>query len=361
MDRDRDLFSLTPDTPTPPPEEFPAPAPEHAPPPEEFPPVGEPSEEDGAARRRRRKKLLYGAAAAALVLLLAGARPLPPVPPESRDALPPEAPSAEAAEPTAEPEPTTEAAPAPTPQAEPGCEILYYCFSSAHYARLRFTAPQAFESVVLELWEPELDLQAAVYELGPEEIAKGEVDMTLGDASDLYVEHMDEYQEKDTWPEVLELRVTLRYEGADGPVTETRSLWPAPEQGWGLRYHPRDMEPSDYVFPGCFRFTTYESFTPIGLVLDDPEAVGPDTISVRFSIDGREIDPGSVQYSAWGEESVYFGPGTLYYARFVFPKPDWAPESGVLHVTVTEYLVNYDEIIVIERDYPYSEEPTDLW
>jgi hypothetical protein len=364
MDRERDALA--------PPEEFPLPAPELTPPPEEFPPVGEPAEEDGASRRHRRKKLFYGAAAAALVLLLAPGN-LSSVPqPDPGETVAP-VPGIEAtaepgpgAEPTPEPgaettpEPAPEPAPEPTAEPEPGCEILYYCFSSANYAKLRFTVPEAFESVELELWEPELDLQAAAYELGPEEIAKGELDLSLADAGDLYMEHMAEYQEKDTWPEVLELRVTLHYEGKDGPVTETRSLWPAPEQGWGLRYFPKDMEPSDYVFPGCFRFTTYESFTPIALALDDPEAVAPDVISVRFTIDGREIDPDTVTYSAWEEENAYFGPGTFYYARFVFPRPDWAPEEGVLHVTVTEYLVNFGEIIVIERDYPYSEEPSDL-
>ena len=359
MNRKRDEFS--------PPEEFPLPAEESTPPPEEFPPPGSAPEGEQTARRRRKRKLLYAAASAALVLLLAGthrALPAAPVAPsvptpaglpaEPTEPVPDLA--AETAQPAPEASPESTPEPTPTPAPEPDCQILYYSFSSAHYARLLFTAPEAFEEVELELWEPELNLQAAVYELGPEDIAKGEVDLALADAGDLYMEHMDAYQEKDAWPEVLELRATLRYQGKDGPVTETRSLWPAPEQGWGLRYFPKDMEPDDYVFPGCFRFTTYESMTPIALALNDPEAVAPDVISVRFTIDGREIDPDTVQYRAWGEESVYFGPGTLYYARFVFPRPDWAPESGVIHVTVTEMLVNYGEVIVIEKDYPYSEE-----
>ncbi len=368
MDRERNVFSLTPDTPTPPPEEFPAPAPENTPPPEEFPPPGgggSAGEEDGS--RRRRKKLLYGVAAAALLLLLApgrGAwsaiRDLKPDlslfrPEESAAPAPVDEPGQE---PASLPEPTAE--PEPTPEPEPGCEILYYCFSSAHYARLEFTRPEAFESVELELREPALDVQAALIRLGPEEIAQGVVDLTLPDSGDLYFERLDEYRAADKWPEELELTATLRYTGAEGSVTETRTLWPAPEQGWGLRYFAKDEEPSDYVFPGCFRFTTYESPTPVALALDDPAAAAPGVISVRFTIDGREIDPDTVTYSAWEEENAYFGPGTFYYARFVFPRPDWAPEEGVLHVTVTEYLVNFGEIIVIERDYPYSEEPSDL-
>ena len=101
----------------------------------------------------------------------------------------------------------------------------------------------------------------------------------------------------------------------------------------------------------------------MSLVLDDPEAVKSGTLSVSFSIDGRPIDPDSVTYEE-REESYSFGDyvGPSYYtARFIFPKPDWAQESGVLHVTVVQYLENYGQILVSERDLEYSEEPQDPW
>ena len=51
----------------------------------------------------------------------------------------------------------------------------------------------------------------------------------------------------------------------------------------------------------------------------------------------------------------------FYRSRFLIPKPDWAPESGTLHVTVVQYLEHYRRIVVIETDLEYSEEPTGFW
>ena len=63
-------------------------------------------------------------------------------------------------------------------------------------------------------------------------------------------------------------------------------------------------------------------------------------------------------------ESYSFGDfvGPSYYtARFIFPKPDWAPESGTLHVTVVQYLGSCGRAVVIERDLDFSEEISDDW
>ncbi len=327
-----------------PPEEFPAPAPEIPSPPEEF--SAQAQRDDSSPKRRR--KLLYALAAGALLLLL-----LPRLRPALRPLSPDAAPSAA---PVSSPEPSPESE--PTPEPEPSCEILYYAFSSAHYVRLQFILPDAFTSVELELWEPILDLPAGRYTLTREEIAAGELELSLGDGGDLYWEHHEEYDARDTFPEWLELRATLTYEGKDGLVTERRTLQPSPEQGWAIRYWAKDEEATEWSFPGYFRFQTYESYDPVALVLDDPDAVRAGTISVSFSIDGRAIDPAQVQYDTWQEAHTIAGMEVsepFYYARFLFPKPAWAPEQGVLHVTVTQYLEGYDQTVVIERDYPYSE------
>lgn len=334
-----------------PPEEFPEPAPELLPPPEEFPPVPAPAQEEDGARRRRRR-LLYFLAAGALILLLL---------PRLRLMLAPILPGTEApAGPASTPEPTPEPSPEPTPEPEPGYEILYYSFSSDHFAQIRFTVPEAFTSVDLELWEPILGVQVDRRTLTPEEIASGRVDLNLGNADDLYFERLDEYRARNTFPEELELRITVRYEGKEGTVTEKQTLMPSPEQGWSVRYWPKTEEKTDWSFPGYFRFETYESYTPVALVLNDPGAVKSGVISVSFSIDGRKINADQISYDTRQEAYTIGGEPVsdpFYRARFLFPKPDWAPESGVLHVTVVQYLDGYGQTVVIERDYPYSEKP----
>lgn len=363
MDRERDALS--------PPEEFPAPAPEIAQPPEEFPPVGEPAAEDGAARRRRRKKLLYGAAAAALVLLLAPgrlARTPAARPAETAAPVPGAEATAETAapEPDAAPEPesTAEATPAPTPEPRPDCEILFYNFSSASFLRLTFTEPEAFRSVELQLREPILDLEMERFSFGPEEIVAGVLELPGVETNELYFAHIEEYEALGAFPEELALHAVLVYDQDGETVTEERELMASPELGWGVRYWPRDAEESEWSFPGQFRFGTYESLTPVTLVLNDPDAVKEGVLSVCFTIDGREIDPDTIRYET-KREAYTIGDMPIsepfYYARFYFPKPDWAPESGTLHVTVTQYFVNYRQVVVLERDYPFSEDAEEDW
>ena len=157
------------------------------------------------------------------------------------------------------------------------------------------------------------------------------------------------------------MHAVLVYEKDGQPVTEERDLIASSEQGWQIRYWPDDAEESDWSFPGCFRFQTYESETPVTLVLDDPAAVGPGTISVSFAIDGRPVEPEDIRYETWQEAyeiaGMSFGP-PLWYARLLFPRPDWAPESGTLQVTVVQYLEGYGKTVTIQRElvYPTAEE-----
>ena len=360
MDREQESFSPPPEE-LRVPEEFPAPGPELTPPPEEFPPPGASSDVENSHRRLR--KLLYAIAAAALLLLLTrGGRepslalPLPTPSPVAPNAtgmpLPGAAPVT--LSPTAAPEPTPE----PTPEPEPTCTILFYNFSSTNYVRLLFTRPEAFRSVELELREPILDLPVTDILLGPEDFASGELELPGIATDDLYFEHIDEYRTQNTYPEELAMHAVIVYEQDGESVTVERDLVALPELGWNLSYWPKSTQKEDWNYPGCFRFQTYESSGRVALVLDDPDAVRRGIISVSFSIDGRPIDPGDIQYEALREAYAfgdYVGP-SYYTARFVFPKPDWAPEGGTIHVTVVQYLEHYGQTIVIERDLEYSEE-----
>ena len=345
-----------------PPEEFPSPAPEALPPPEEFPPSAGPDQPSPGRRRR----LLYLLAAGALILLLAGkfrgAPSLPALLPAPAVSAEPTLTPAPAPSPTAAPtpEPTPEPTPTPTPEPEPSCEILFYHFSSANYVHLSLTRPEAFRSVSLELREPVLDLPVESLVLSPEDLAAGELDLPEMDTGELYFAHRDEYEAQHAFPEELALHAVLVYNKDGQTLTEERELTASPEQGWSVRYWPKDTEKEDWNFPGCFRFETYESELPVSLVLDDPEAVGPGVISVSFAIDGRKVDPALIRYDLRHEAYTIggeaFGP-PFYHARFLFEKPDWAPEEGVLQVTVVQYLEGYGRILALERAYPYSEHP----
>ena len=211
----------------------------------------------------------------------------------------------------------------------------------------------------LELREPVLDLPVESFTFGPEDLVGGELDLPELDTGELFFAHMDAYEAQNAFPEELALHAVLVYEKGGQTLTEERDLVASPEQGWSVRYWPKDTEQEDWNFPGCFRFETYESLTPVSLVLDDPDAVKPGVISVRFAIDGREVDPSLIRYDVRHEAYTIggeaFGP-PFYHARFLFEKPDWAPVEGVLHFTVVQYLDGYDRILVLERDYAYSEQ-----
>lgn len=356
MDRN-ELPPLPPEV-VPPAEEFPDPAPEQAVPPPEFPVSGGP---EAPAPGRRRRRLLYLLAAGALLLLLGG-RLLPAALPAAAPvpAAQPSPPVSPVPTPMPTPEPEPEPTPEPTPEPEPACQILFYAFSSSHHTHLLFTRPEAFRSVTLELWEPVLDIPVETYRFGPDELSGEELILPEFDAGSLYFEHLEEYRALDAFPELLRMHAVLVYE-QDGQIhTEERDLFPSPEQGWAMRYWPVSTEKSDYAFPGCFVFSTYESETPVTLVLDEPDAVKPGTLSVSFSIDGRAVDPAAVEYQSWKEAYTIADipvSEPFFFTRFVFPKPDWAPEEGTLHLTVVQYLEGYGRVLVLERDCPYSESP----
>ena len=122
--------------------------------------------------------------------------------------------------------------------------------------------PEAFTSVDLELREPILDLPVSSFTLGPEDLASGELELPGVEVDDLYFEHMGEYEALNTFPEELALHAVIVYEKDGAPVTEERDLIARPELGWGVRYWPKDTEKTDWNYPGCFRFGTYESDLP---------------------------------------------------------------------------------------------------
>ena len=187
----------------------------------------------------------------------------------------------------------------------------------------------------MEIREPILGITLAEYELTADEIAAGEFTLPSVEAGDAYMAHMAEYDKAGAFPEELELHVTVRYDSADGEKTLEYTVKDAPEQGWGVLYWADSEPATEWSFPGYFRFSTYESLTPVSLVVNDPSQVtsGPDksVLSVSLSIDGREIPPEECDLR---EEQD----GQYYYARLFLKRPSWAPEHGTIHLTVVQQL-----------------------
>jgi len=246
----------------------------------------------------------------------------------------------------------------------PSLEAHYIGFSSEKRGKLDLHDTQNVTGVTAEIWEPILELPVAVYELTQEEIEAGEFELPPIQAGGLYFEHAQEYDAAKAWPENLELRVTVRYDSPDGEKTLTYRKLDEPEQGWAFRYWPEDEEPSEWSYPGYFRFSTYESMTPISLVIDDPEAVMAGrrkvVLSVSLSIDGRAVKPEECELVEEREEdplAAYYGEDeevpVFYYARLFLKRPNWAPKSGTVHLTVVQKLFSDGSIWTTELDYDY--------
>ena len=329
----------------------------------EFSPVG--SQLELPRRTRRKRKIRTAAFTVMLVILLLMLRP-PQLPglPQIRPAPAEEPPASEplpTPEPTAAtaPTPTPAPTPAPTPEPEPGYQVLYFQFSHAHYGRLRFTRPEAFRSVHLEIWEPYLDLTVASFDLAPEDYADGEYLLPMQSTGDVFEAHMDEYLARDVWPEALMLRGTVSYEKDGELVEESFTQEPDYEQGWGLTWWPEDEPASDWTFPGCFVFATYESEVPLEIVVNDPDGVKAGVLGVSIRIDGLEIPAEAYRFEPYEETWTAMDRDgnqrevVFYYARAVVEKPDWAPEHGVAHAVVTQLLEGSGEIWVSEQDVEY--------
>ena len=200
----------------------------------------------------------------------------------------------------------------------------------------------------MEIVEPILGITVARYELSPDEIAAGEFTIPAVDAGDAYMAHMADYDKKNAFPEELELHVTVRYDSADGEKTLEYTVKDTAEQGWGIMYWADSEPATEWSFPGYFRFSTYESLTPVSLVVDDPSQVttGPDktVLSVSLSIGGREILPEECEIREEEENDPLAelmgdpNPQKYYYARLFLKRPDWADEHGTIHLKVTQQL-----------------------
>ena len=337
------------------------------PPPErEFTPPGAGGESppDAGRRKRRLRMALYAAAAVLLLNTYAG-RQAPVIPSEvpSVTARPggesSPAPSAAPAAPSDAPSPTPSATPEPTPEptpAEPGCELVFFDFSSAYYGRLQMICPERIEAVRAELWESNLDTLEWSCDLTPQEIAAGVWELPEFDASETYFNHLASYRADDSEP-ALELRVTLAVSGGEELTYTAR---PSYEQGWSVRYWPEDFKPlwdGQEYYPGCFAVASYEAHdAPPAMAMggrEDAQAQGG--IWVSLEIDGVSVSARTARIVTREEpyESASGG-GVFYYTTVVIPRPAEAPLSGTAHFTVYQRLEGYDTVWTSERELQYG-------
>ena len=365
---------------------------EFAPLPDEFNAVSQPSAAQPEKRARRRR--LFSLTAAALVtvwLLTAAPVPAPiaeptPLSTTAPTAVPTPAPTPEPTPaptpeptptptpeptptptpeptPTPTPEPTPTPTPEPTPETtpepvfrEPVMKLLCISFSAEIESRVLIGDPGSVRSVRVEMWEPNLEILLGEAELSAEEIAAGEAQLPSFNTAELYFAHMDEYDRLNAEPEI-ELRAVMEFESPEGTQTVSMTQRSEYELGWTLRYWKEDEEKYDWTRPGWFDFTTYETPIPIRFVFDEPEAVGQEVMSVRFTIEGREIGEDECEYileEAGSFETTDGDTITFYNAKLDFPRMDWMPEKGTVHMTVVQRLNNSGEIWTTEADYDYE-------
>lgn len=216
------------------------------------------------------------------------------------------------------------------------------------------------------MWEPNLNELLGVYEFSAEEIAlaEGVLKLPSFDTGESYFAHMDEYEQLNAEPDI-ELRVEMIYDSPEGEQRESFTQRSEYEIGWTLRYWQEDAEPYEWTRPGWFEFTTYETPVVVRFVFDDPEGIrysrkdkeAATTISVSFSIDGREIAEDECEYvlEEIGEWEDTDGDLIRFYnAKLYFPRMDWMPKKGTVHVTVEQFLLNYYQTMLLEMDYDYE-------
>ena len=312
--------------------------------------------------RRRRRRWLYLAAAALLsVTLYAHRVPTPP----AVEATPAPVPTVEPTPtpvPTPTPTPTPEPTPTPTPEPVsrvPELTVNFFCFSHEHHGRVVLRNTEALHSAQILVREKTLDLTVYEHFLDEREIAEGVFELPTLSTGDVFMEHMEEYDERGAWPE-FELTVNLWYEGENGGEEQlTQTVDADFELGFGLSYWDYDWDeqrPQD-----SFIVIPYEEIEGIRYVINDPDAVtDPLTVSVDISFGSRHAAPEEYEailyrdaYDLYDPETGEYVPTVSYTNQLLLRRPDWMPEHGTVKFMLTQYLASTGELWTTEREVEY--------
>lgn len=329
---------------------MPKPETEFTPPLPEFPPIPAPAVE--MPKKRRKKRFLYYVGALLLYgWILLGNGKAEPVPPPAQTL--PTVPVIEAA-PTSAPPATVETEPAP---AVPSCDVIYFGFSSQMNGKLLLHDTQTLLDVRAELWDTATDNLEIAWEVPEEAIEAGEFIIPAYDEAEIYRSHQAHYDETNTFPSP-ELRVFLRYQGAEGEETLTLTQRPQYEQGWSLRYFPENTPATEYTYPGCFALVTYDSMEQVSVVFDDPAQLASDAIRVSGEAGGYRFTAEDCQVEVLEREGYRTDDSTpikSYRTVLLLPRPADLPENsgGIAYFTVTQPLKHYDIIWETQLEIPY--------
>ena len=88
----------------------------------------------------------------------------------------------------------------------------------------------------------------------------------------------------------------------------------------------------------------------MNLVYGEGTDLRPGDMAVTVTVDGIPLPAESCRMEV--ETEAYQGT-TFYTYALVMPRPETFPEHGTAHVRITQKLLNYDAVLVKERDIEY--------
>ena len=329
---------------------MPKPETEFTPPLPEFPPVPAPAVEMPKKRRRKRFAFYVGAVLLYGWILLGNGKAEPARP--AVETLP-AVPTVEAA-PTSVPQTTTEPEPI---LAIPGCDVIFFSFSSEMHGKLLLHDTDTLLSVRAELWDTAADSLEIAWDVPEEAIAAGEFIIPAYNESEIYFNHQAHYAETNTFPNP-ELRVFLHYQGTDREETLTLTQRPQYEQGWSLRYFPENTPATEYTYPGYFALVTYDSMEQVNVVFDAPDQLAEGGIRVSGEAGGYRFTAEDCRVEVLERVGYRVDDSTLvksYRTVLLLRRPADLPENsgGIAHFTVTQPLEHYDIIWETQLEIPY--------
>lgn len=278
-----------------------------------------------------------------------------PVPTETprpeETAVPPSAPSD-----TLSPAPAETPSPAPTdtpaPRETPAVDALYYNFSAQYHLTLTLADAEELTFCEAVITDSVLGHELFRHTLTEEELAAGMFGMEPFWLDEYWFEHREELEAINAYPDPV-LTVRAVYNTADGEVELTKEAKASEETGWSVRYDAPDTEQSDYTYPGCLFFGTYEAFgTAPAVAIDDLSVTRYGGISLSVTVGGVSVSKEDCTIkeralTIFDEETGY------YMTDVIIPIPENAPEHGTAHFIITQQLMGYGRTVTFERDIDY--------
>lgn len=246
----------------------------------------------------------------------------------------------------------------------PDCEIYVLSHFSEFRGRLIFHDMDDADKVILQYWDPETDSCDAEFDITKTVLKDGAYNIAPFSTDFVYELHQEYYDEHNSFPMKLHIKVWIGYEGPDGHALDVFEADSIREGGWDIFYTPSDqVSRGDWDPPGCFQvyFKDREEYSSI---LYDEEALpgSSNVLIVRMQIDGEDVDLDPAQLELLHDEfdaSVYEDGEMVdrhyHIAMLAIPRPA-GYEEGAGHVanfTVIQYLDTAEKAVAFEQDIEF--------